>query len=389
MNPKPKYVRQVNLPKNHSFFLFGARGTGKSTLLKSIPLFRNALVIDFLNPEEERLYSLRPMTLVEQVDAFKEGQWVVLDEVQKVPKLLDVVHQLIEAKRLHFALTGSSARKLKRGGANLLAGRAFLFSLFPLTSFELEDDFKLQEALEWGTLPKIKEEKDSLSRKRFLTSYVNTYLKEEILIEQVIRKLEPFRLFLSIAAQMDGRIINFSNIAKDSGVDHKMIQRYFQILEDTHLGFFLNPFGRSVRKVQKQNPKFYFFDSGVQRALSGKLGNSIVPQTNEYGDCFESWVVNEISRQIAYKESSCKISYLRTKDDVEVDLLVESGGHVTHLVEIKSAEKVDERHVKNLLHFRDDFPSAELVCLSRVKRSQKIGKAWVLPWQDGIRKILP
>ena len=194
--------RLVNLSENNSFFLFGARGTGKSTLLKSKDFLKNAFFIDLLQPDVEELYSLRPQLLHEQAQTMKAKSWIVIDEIQKVPKLLDTVHSLIENKKVYFALTGSSARKIKRGGGNLLAGRAFVFSIFPFTARELQAEFDLIKALEWGTLPKLTEFEKENDRARFLRTYAQVYLKEEILVEQLVRNLDPFRLFLPIAAQM-------------------------------------------------------------------------------------------------------------------------------------------------------------------------------------------
>ncbi len=381
------YKRLINLPKNHSFFLFGARGTGKSTLLRSSEIFKDALYIDLLKPDEEEVYSLKPDTLISQVHTLKKGSWVILDEIQKVPKLLDVVHNLIEEKKVNFALTGSSSRKLKRGGGNLLAGRAFLFNLFPFSYKELNDAFILEDALNWGNLPKIHELESNTEKARFLRSYVQTYIKEEILVEQLVRNLDPFRLFLPIAAQMNSEIINYSNISKDTGVDYKTIQNYFQILVDTCLGFFLEPYSKSVRKVQKQSPKFYFFDMGVKKSLQNTLNVETLEQTSDFGGAFESWFVNECMKLNSYKELDYKFSYLRTKDDMEIDLIIERPGLPLVLVEIKSAKKIDDKHIKSLVHFSKDFPKAQLICASRVQRPQKVGNVNILPWKQALEEI--
>lgn len=373
--------------KKNSFFLFGARGTGKSTLLKSLSFLKGSFYIDLLSAETESKYSIEPDLLFREASALKQKQWVVIDEVQKIPKLLDVVHSLIEEKGLYFALSGSSNRKLKRGGANLLAGRAFVFPLFPLTAQEMGDDFDLNQALRWGTLPKIFDYSQDLDRIRYLKTYVHTYIREEILVEQLVRNLDPFRLFLPIAAQMNGKLINYSNISKDTGVDYKTVQKYFEILEDTYIGFFLRPYDRSVRKVQIQSPKFYFFDLGVKKSLENRLQAPLTKSTSEYGDAFESWFINECYRLNNYLELDYKLSFLRTKDDAEIDLVIQRPDKTVSLVEIKSSEKIDERHIKNLVHFSNDFPKADLVCASQVSRSQKFGRVWVLPWKDALEKL--
>ena len=380
-------TRQLQLSETNSFFLFGARGTGKTTLLKDLHFLKDALYIDLLDADQEEQYSLRPGLLNEQAESMVDGDWIIIDEIQKVPKLLDHVHIILQNRNLLFALTSSSSRKLKRGGANLLAGRAFSFSLYPFTARELSDSFNLLEALQWGTLPKLISYKSDADKRRFLRTYTQTYLKEEILVEQLIRNLTPFRLFLSIAAQMNSHIINFSNIARDTGVDHKTVQNYYQILVDTNLGFFLEAYNRSVRKVQKQSPKFYLFDMGVKRSLQNMLNVPLLPSTTEFGDAFESWFICECFRLNHYYELDFEFSYLRTKDDVEVDLIIERPGQPQILLEIKSAERIDNRHVRNLLHFSKDFPHAELICVSRVAHRQKINGIMVLPWQEALGYI--
>lgn len=379
--------RILNPSKTQSFFLFGARGTGKSTLIQHMNFLKNALSFDLLNPDVEEELTLRPQTLFEKASILDKDIWVVLDEIQKIPKLLDVVHSLIEKKKIKFALTGSSARKLKRGGANLLAGRAVVFHLFPLTFIELNNQFQLNQALTWGTLPKLLELASKEEMARFLKSYVQTYIKEELVVEQLIRNLDPFRLFLPIAAQMNGQIINYSNISKDTGVDYKTIQNYFQILVETHIGQFLESFSGSVRKVQHQAPKFYFFDCGVKRTLQRKLSIPLEEQTYDYGNAFESWFINECWRLNSYFELDYEFSYLRTKDDVEIDLILKRPNNSMALVEIKSSDRIDERHIRSLLHFSKDFPKAQLICVSRTSQAKKIGKVLVLPWRQAFEEL--
>lgn len=373
--------------KNSSFLLFGARGTGKSTLLKQMPFLKDAFYIDLLDPETEERYAFNPSLLEEQIAAFNSRRWVIIDEVQKAPKLLDVVHRTIEGRGQKFALTGSSARKLKRGGANLLAGRAFIYHLFPFSFAELGSDFDLQKTLEWGALPSVYKLKRDSDKAEFLRAYVQTYLKEEIVAEQLLRRLDPFRLFLPVAAQMSGQIVNFSNIAADVGADHKTVQTYFEILEETHMGLFLNSYARSLRRVQRQSPKFYFFDYGVKRALQKTLSQPLLRQTRDYGEAFEAWFINECHRLNDYQRKDFSFSYLRTKDGVEVDLIIERPGQSAVLVEIKSASKIDERHVRSLRHFSKDFPQADMICASQVATPQETDGILVLPWKQAFQKI--
>jgi len=378
---------QKPLP-NHSFFLFGARGTGKSTLLRQLFPGTRTLWLDLLDPEQENRYALRPGELLEQIRASRRQlDWVVIDEIQKVPRLLDVVHAAIEARGPHFALTGSSARKLKSGSVNLLAGRAFVYHLFPLTSRELGDEFSLTRALHFGTLPGLLSFTSDEERKAYLRAYALTYLKEEVWAEHLIRKLEPFRHFLEIAAQSNGEIVNHSNIARDIGADHKTVSSYFEILEDTLLGVLLDPYHRSVRKRQGHAPKFYFFDPGVTRALSGTLNAELVSGTYGFGRAFEQFVLLEIMRLSDYHQTDYRFSYLRTKDGAEVDLIVERPGCKTALLEIKSKDHVDDRDIRDLARFLPDFPDAEAFCLSRDKVRKRIGDVLAVPWHTGLEEL--
>ncbi len=382
------FNRLVNIPKNNSFFLFGARGTGKSTWLKHLFSTTPHLYIDLLHPDTEENLHKRPNDLLLQIEALHDKKmWVFIDEIQKIPKLLDIVHLCIEKYQTLFALTGSSARKLRRGAANLLAGRAFVLHLFPLTHLELQNDFTLANALHWGTLPAIYHLSDTQSKARYLRTYAQTYLKEEIIVEQVVRKLDPFRQFLEIAAQQNGEIVNFSNIARDVGVDTITVQSYFQILEDTLVGYFLHPYHRSIRKRQRSNPKFYFFDLGVKRSLENTLSVELTENSSAFGKAFEHFLINEIVRLNDYHERDYKLSYLRTKDDAEIDLIVEQPGQPCVLIEIKSKQYVDDRDTKALEHFLPNFPKAKAYLFSNDPNKKKIGNVLALQWAEGIREM--
>lgn len=377
------YNRLVRAQKERSFFLFGARATGKSTLLIQHFPKTQSYWIDLLDPELEEQFILHPESLKDIANEIKSPQWIIIDEIQKAPKLLDVVHQLIHTKNLKFALTGSSARKLKRGSANLLAGRAFVFHLFPLTHIELADDFKLQEILQWGALPEI----FSLSpegRHRYLQGYATTYLKEEILQEQLIRKVRPFRSFLEIAAQASGTIINFSKIARDIGSDTVSVQSYFQILEDTLLGFFLEPYHHSIRKRQRQAPKFYFFDLGVLHALEKTIQTSL----SLLGRDFEHFIILELYRLIHYFEKDWTMTYLCTKDGAEIDVIIERSGLPLVAIEIKSSDRIEKVDLRNFLNLSKDLgKKVESYVFSRDPSRKKIENVHLLPWREGIQSI--
>lgn len=381
------YHRLTDLPDNQNFFLFGARGTGKSTLIHHVFDHENSLWLDLLDTNEEARFIRNPMQLEAIVLTLPENHThVVIDEIQKVPKLLDVVHRLIENKSVKqkFILTGSSARKLKQGGANLLAGRAFVYHLFPLSFLELNKQFDIDEALHWGTLPKIFQMEQDLDRRHFLNAYAHTYLKEEIWAEQIIKNLDPFRLFLEAAAQSNGKIINYSNIAKDVGVNDKTVKEYYQILEDTLIGFYLNPFKHSFRKRLGTKPKFYFFDVGVTRALSRLLTLPVKSGTSYYGEVFEHLVILECMKLADYNHLDYRFSYLKTQSGVEVDLIVDRPGKPYLFIEIKSNHDATQENVNNLGRIADEFGNSEALCFSQDKYAKQLGNVKVLPWQQGI-----
>jgi predicted AAA+ superfamily ATPase len=383
------FHRTLKPGERQSFFLFGPRGTGKSTLLQRLPFLKNALRIDLLNPEEEDRLIKRPMDLERQILALpRKKRWIILDEVQKVPRLLDVVHRLVESSPHLFALTGSSPRKLKRGASNLLAGRAVVRHLHPLTHEEQGETFRLVDSLRWGGLPKIFQLEGNEEKAAFLRSYALTYLKEEIAAEQAVRRLEPFRNFIEVAAQCNGQILNFSRVAEDVGVDVKTAQAYFGVLEDTLLGFTLPAHHRSIRKQQTTHSKFFLFDTGVKRALDRTLTQEILPRTYGFGAAFEHFIILEARRLNDYHNRDFRFSYLRTKDGAEVDLIVDRPGAGPALIEIKSTDHVTERDIKTVARFSSDFPRAELFCLSLDPTPKKIGPVWCLPWSSGLQKIV-
>ena len=309
-------------------------------------------------------------------------EWVVIDEIQKVPKLLDVVHSLIESHKIKFVLTGSSARKIKRGAANLLAGRAFVYNMFPLCVEELGDAFDLHEVLRWGSLPQIFSWTSEREKASYLKAYIHTYFAEEIRAEQLIRKLDPFRSFLPILGQISGKIVNHSKIAKQVGVSTQTIQSYFQIIEDTLLGFYLPAFHLSIRKSQRSSPKFYLFDTGIKKALEESLDQSINPRTSTYGELFESFLINEIHRLNSYYEKNYRLSYLATKNDAEVDLVL-SKGQKHFAIEIKSPETIDETEVRSLEKMSASIKGLEQsYYLSQCRAKRKIGKVICMHWQD-------
>lgn len=374
------------------FFLFGARGTGKTTWLHSHFFNQNTVFIDLLKASDAEQFLAHPERFeahLEEIRKRENIEWIVVDGIQKEPKLLDVVHHEIERKkRFKFALTGSSARKLKRGGANLLAGRAGWNIFSPFTHLELGKKFELSQALNWGTLPTILNSSDA-EKMDYLRTYVQVYLKEEILEEQLARNAPAFRRFLEVAAQMNTKILNYSKIAKDAGTESPTIRTYFDILEDTYLGIRLHPFHRSIRKQQKMHPKFYFFDTGVWRAVLRSLHSPLVESTGHYGEAFECWVVNELYRINEIFKLDYAFSYLQTRDGSEIDLILERPGEPLIVIEIKSTPRVDESEVRTLESLAVDLGKARIYYLSRDPIAKKIGRVECLHWQEGIKNIFP
>lgn len=379
--------RLIALPDDESFFLFGPRGVGKTTLLRHLPWFQQSLYINLLRPQEERQLIRQPESLEAIVRALPDiTSHVIIDEIQKVPRLLDVVHHLIEATNKHFILTGSSARKLRHGGANLLAGRAFVYDLHPFTYLEINNNYVVDDFLRWGMLPKLFEYESDDKKAMFLEAYANTYLKEEVWVEQYIRELDPFRHFLEVAAQMNGKIVNFANIARDVGVTIPLVQKYFSILEDTLLGFFLNGFQHSFRKRLSKSPKFYFFDPGIVRVLMNQMKVPLQESSSAYGEAFEHFIILQCKNLASYFHRDYKFSYLRTKDDAEVDLIVERPGRPILFIEIKSSTDVQSYHIASVKRLAADFGHCEVVCFSRDHFMKKLDNVTVYPWQDGVRQ---
>ncbi len=378
-------ARLIHPIKEKSFFLFGARGVGKSTFLRAYFKDLRVLWFDLLDAELEDRFTVNPKAFqLEVASQIKQTDWIVIDEIQKCPKLLNYVQKFIVEDKAKFALTGSSARRLKQKGTNLLGGRAVTEQLYPLTFLELKQEFNLEDVLHTGSLPEVVFSKSAEERNAFLRSYVLNYLKLEIQSEQWVRKLEPFRRFLPLAAQMNTRILNYTNLAQDIGVDTTTVQSYFDILEDTLIGVRLPAFHRSIRKQQRKAPKFYFFDLGIKRAAERSLDVPLKKGTYSYGEAFEHLVVMEIYRLAQYQKKDYELSYLLTKDGAEIDLILDRPGKPLCLIEIKSKEQVDERDVKNLNHFRNDFKKADFYLLSNDPNPKQIQHVKALPWQTGI-----
>ncbi len=344
------FKRNLILPRpgTETFFLWGPRQTGKTTLLKES--YGGARWIDLLRSDEFRRYMARPELLRQEIEATPPdaGQQIVIDEVQKVPALLDEVHWLIENRDLHFALCGSSARKVKRGAANLLGGRAIRYELSGLSASELGREFDLDRMLNFGYLPRIY----GASRpNRLLDAYIADYLKEEIAAEGFVRNLPTFSDFLDAAALCDGEIVNFSNIARECGVSSHTTKSHFQILEDTLIGRWLPAYRKRPKRRTIGAPKFYFVDVGIVNRLARR--GELQRGSELYGKAFENWVFHELTAYSHYKECDDLLSYWRLASGVEVDFVL---GDMAVAIEAKSSAKITRNHLRALRSLAVDFP---------------------------------
>ncbi len=383
--------RLLNLPQRNSFFLFGPRQTGKTSLVMQSFAIDQVMCFDLLKTDEYMRLLSRPASLREEVNSRSENvTHILIDEVQKVPALLDEVHRLLESNRPPvFVLTGSSARKLKRLNANMLGGRAWTLNLHPLTHRELGEQFNLLRALNFGGLPKIWFSDDHASE-QLLRSYVETYLKEEIEAEALVRGLGSFVRFLTQAGHESGNILNFSTISRDVGVSPKTIREYFQILEDTLIGRFLPAYSRSTRGRLVAHPKFYLFDTGVQRALTKKLKVQVEPGTPDYGTAFEHFIINECWRLNDYGQCDLTFSFYRSENRAEVDLIIEFPRGECWAIEIKATDNPALSDVRGgLFSFKAKRPEARLICVSTAARRREVDGVTFIPWQEFFTELFP
>lgn len=367
-------VLNIDLPPGQSAFLWGARKTGKSTYLKE--KFPGSLVFDFLKSDLFIEFSKNPSLLREQLLAQSEAVLrhpVILDEVQKIPQILDEVHWLIENKGLQFILCGSSARKLKRGQANLLGGRAWRYEMFPLTTVET-GSVDLLRALNHGLIPAHYLQNNY---KRSLKAYVRDYLKEEVFNEGLTRNIPAFSRFFDAMGYSHGELTNYSNIARECGVDSKTVKEYYQILIDTLLGIMVEPFKRRKnRQTISKASKFYLFDVGVAGAITNR---EIHEEKGElFGKAFEHFILMQIAAHSSYSALEYEINFWRTKSGMEVDFILGKGEIA---IEVKGSSRVDNRDLKSLSAFIEEYSprKAFVVCNEKAKRVH--GQITVIPWR--------
>jgi len=365
-----------------NFFLFGPRGTGKSTWLRQ--KFPDALLIDLLDADTVRGYLSRPERLKELLEGNPKSQQVIIDEIQRVPALLDVVHQLVEGKPpFQFILTGSSARKLKRTGVNLLAGRLLLKTLHPFMAAELGPRFNLSQSLQLGLLPLVLGADDP---RETLKSYAVLYLREEIQAEGLVRNLGGFSRFLEVISLSQGSLLNISNVSRECQVGRKTVEGFVEILEDLMLGFRVQVFTRRAQRHLVNHPKFYFMDAGVFRALRPR-GPLDSPEEIG-GACLEGLVAQHLRAWAAYTPGDHQLYYWRTKSGTEVDFVL-YGDQAFWAIEVKNSRSVSGRDVKSLLAFQEDYPQAQTCLLYGGKERMKIKGVLCLPCDDFLLRLSP
>jgi predicted AAA+ superfamily ATPase len=369
-----------------SVFLFGARQTGKTTLLLS--LFPNSHFYDLLENDTYERMRRNPSLLRQELQECAPGEIVIIDEIQLIPELLNEVHWLITRNDIHFILSGSSARKLKRKGVNTLGGRAIRNVLYPLVSAEIPN-FDITKAINHGMLPiHYLAPSDRVLQKR-LQAYISVYLKEEIAAEALVRRLPSFTRFMEVAALTNGEMVNYSNVAQDCGIDAKTVKEYFNILEQTLIGYMVPAFSRTVKRRINQSPRFYYFDVAIPNYLLHR--RDLQPGSEDFGHAFEHLLMQEIIAYLGYNDFENALSYWHTYTGHEVDAVL---GDAQVAIEFKSSAEVKSKHLRGLKAFKEEHPGARLIIVSLDPQPRVFHDVEVMPathflhhlWQGNIYK---
>jgi len=372
------YIRKQNFNGlgNESAFLWGPRQTGKSTLLKK--LYPDAPYFDLLLTDEYNRFLRNPSLLKEILIATGSLKPVIIDEIQRIPALLNEIHWLIVNKNIQFILSGSSPRNILRSGGSLLGGRAMRYELYPLISAEIPD-FDILKALNSGLLPRHYLKTNT---SKLLSAYIGSYLRDEIMAEAKLRNIISFSRFLETAAFSNGEIVNYSNIASECGVSSPTVKEYFQILEDTMIGRFLQSYQKRPKRRVILAPKFYYFDIGIANFL---LKRGRIEQGSEaFGKAFEHFIYHEIYAHSCYSDLNYPMSYWRTASQIEVDFIL--GEHEV-AVEVKSTNMVNPRHLKGLKSFAEEYKVKKLIVVSTDPYPRQIDNIAVLPWQVFLQQL--
>jgi len=376
---KENYISRritISHKSTKSLFLFGPRQSGKTTLLKK--RFSDAPYYNLLIDRDYIRFLTDPSVLRDEVLALSKDKMIVIDEIQRVPALLNEVHALIE-DGYRFILTGSSARKLKRGSSNLLAGRARWNQLFPLSIHELKKDFNFKTAFHCGMLPSLYYSDEP---EIDLLSYVNTYLKEEIAAEALTRNIQLFSKFLKLAAMTNTQVLNYSKISIDVGLSSTVIKNYYQILEDTFIGYFLNPLNSEKKRKAVTTPKFYFFDVGISNYIAKR--KSIEKGTPYFGDSLEHLIHNEIKAYLSYFHPSVEMNYWRTRDQKEVDFVINKN----IAIEVKSSNKVKSSQKSGLQALSEEIELKKKIIIYTGERAMSLENSTdVLPLYLFVEKL--
>jgi len=363
-----KRILDINLPINRSAFLWGPRKTGKTYWINKH--YKDVIIIDLLKTDVFADYVSRPSLLRERYQGYQG--LVIIDEIQMVPDLLNEIHWLIENSNVSFLMTGSSARKLRRGHANLLGGRAWRYIMAPLTYGETKG-FDLEQVISSGLLPPHFLSPDPLQD---LRSYVADYLKEEIAAEAVVQSMPAFSEFLRVAALTSGELLNYTNVGRETGVSAKVVRNYFQILEDTLLGFRISPWRKAKNRRLIETEKFYLFDVGVTNYLSRRAPRIGTP---EFGKSFEHYILMELKAYQAYRNPELDIRYWRTSSGFEVDFIL---GDMNLVIEVKASQKIHRGHIKSLKALKEEYSIGRIVIVSLEKHPRRLDSSIeVLPWQ--------
>lgn len=349
------YTREFSLPtESKSIFIFGPRGTGKTTWLKT--QIDPQIYINLLNSDDFLKLSARPASIEELIPP-EYNNWIVIDEIQRIPELLNEVHRLIESRNYRFIMTGSSARSLRKKGVNLLGGRALTSFMYPLTAREMGKDFSLKQSIRFGHLPAACTIETDQERNAYLKSYVQTYISQEVLQEGLTRNIGAFSRFIETASFSHGSVINYSEIAREVGLNRKVVENYFSILEDLLLSFTLPVFRKRAKRTLSVRPKFYFFDTGIYQTLRPR--GPLDSYSEISGPALEGLFIQEVLAHNAYHSCGFNTYFWRTASHVEVDLVL-YGKNGLKAFEIKHAKTVRRKDLKGLKAFKSDYPSAQL-----------------------------
>ncbi len=379
MSSEKYYKRVMQTTKLNSFFLFGPRGTGKTSWLKKN--FKDALYFDLLNSATYRKFLANPESLSKLIpDGF--NNWIILDEIQRIPELLNEVHRLIENKKYKFILTGSNARKLRKKSTNLLAGRAYTYAMYPLSVVELGKDFSLKKSLRVGHLPKAY---TTDSPKEFLSSYIETYLKEEVAEEGLTRNLGDFYRFLEVASFSQGEVLNVAEVAREAELKRDTTESYFNILDDSLIAVRIPVFNKRSKRVLLKRNKFYFFDVGIFRELrpTGPLDS----ESELDGPALETLVLQELRAINKYYRLNYTIYYWRTKTGLEVDFVL-YGKNGLVAIEVKRKKNPAKKDFRGLQAFKKDYPEAKCYMFCNTQYTEYHGDVTVVPIAEAIKNVI-